>query len=51
MKDQKNREIKSLEGEVRLLEESRKAHRPGEIVRAGRSNEGEDRPQILEGKG
>ncbi|KIX00271.1 uncharacterized protein Z518_10410 [Rhinocladiella mackenziei CBS 650.93] len=30
IKDQKNREIKSLEREVRLLDESRKAHRPGE---------------------
>ena len=29
IKDQKNREIKSLEQEVRLLDEGRKAHRPG----------------------
>jgi len=29
IKDQKNREIKSLEREVRLLEENRKGHRPG----------------------
>ncbi|KAK5460854.1 hypothetical protein LTS15_002917 [Exophiala xenobiotica] len=28
IKDQKNREIKSLEREVRLLEENRKGHRP-----------------------
>ncbi|OAP62122.1 hypothetical protein AYL99_04325 [Fonsecaea erecta] len=28
LKDQKNREIKSLEQEVRLLDEGRKAHRP-----------------------
>lgn len=30
IKDQKNREIKSLEQEVRLLDEGRKGHRPGE---------------------
>ncbi|KIW30187.1 uncharacterized protein PV07_05948 [Cladophialophora immunda] len=29
LKDQKNREVKSLEQEVRLLDEGRKAHRPG----------------------
>lgn len=29
IKDQKNREIKSLEREVRLLEENKKGHRPG----------------------
>lgn len=29
IKDQKNREIKSLEREVRLLDDSRKGHRPG----------------------
>lgn len=29
IKDQKNHEIKSLEQEVRLLDESRRAHRPG----------------------
>ncbi|KIW72425.1 hypothetical protein PV04_00620 [Phialophora macrospora] len=29
IKDQKNREIKSLEQEVRLLEEGRKGHKPG----------------------
>jgi hypothetical protein len=28
-KDEKNREIKSLEQEVRLLDESRKGHKPG----------------------
>jgi hypothetical protein len=28
IKDKKNREIKSLEGELRLLDEGRKAHRP-----------------------
>ncbi|EXJ75919.1 uncharacterized protein A1O5_00427 [Cladophialophora psammophila CBS 110553] len=29
LKDEKNREIKSLEQEVRILDEGRKAHRPG----------------------
>jgi hypothetical protein len=29
IKDQKNHEIRSLEHEVRLLDESRKSHRPG----------------------
>jgi hypothetical protein len=29
IKDQKNREIKSLEQEVRLLEEGKKGHKPG----------------------
>ncbi|KAJ9602259.1 hypothetical protein H2200_013114 [Cladophialophora chaetospira] len=29
IKDRKNREIKSLEEEVRLLEEGRKSHKPG----------------------
>ena len=29
IKDQKKQEIKSLEREVRLLDEGRKAHRPG----------------------
>ena len=29
IRDQKNREIKSLEAEVRLLDEGRKSHKPG----------------------
>lgn len=42
MKDQKDYEIRALEGEVKLLEEGRKSHRPSSLDAASESGAGGD---------